>query len=365
DGNAVAIQNSTGNSTNSWQTAPAVGQTVDTGRGLSFTFTGNLGVSTALNYTAAGISFRVEKTDTLADVANKFNSSLQPEGNETVASIIGNQLVLTAANTGENHQMMITDGAGFALDEKQKAQNAKLTVNNIDLVRQSNNNLTDVVYGVSLNLSADAVGADGTGKSATLNVVSNNDAAQSSIDTFITKFNNLEDYIAERSAVTKVDDTTFNRGPLADDSSFSELRTNMLFGLMERVNTTGKYSSLADIGITIDDNLKVTISDSAKLTQAMQDNPDDVTKIMDNIFGKLDTQLSAFGGTSGYLSAAVTNLNNNISDLGTDITNLTDQLNTRQSNLVSQYADIQTELMTLSYTQQTLNSFYGTSNSLS
>jgi len=364
DGKVVPILDSKGNSTSSWQTAPATGQTVDTGRGLTFTFTGKPGVSEILNYTAAGVTVKINKTDTLADVANNINDSLQPDGHTAVASIIGDQLVLSSANTGTNHEMIYTDNAGFGLIEKQTAQNAKLTVNKIDLERQSNVNLTDVVYGVTLNLAEDAVGPDGTGKSATLNITSNNDATKSALDTFITKFNGLEDYIAERTAITKVDDKTFSRGPLADDTSFSDLRSNLMFDLMAQVDTGGKYKSLADIGITLDDNLKVSVSDSDKLAQALEQNPNDVTKIMDSVFGKVDSELSAIGGTTGYLNDAVKNLDINISDLGTDITNLTDQLNTRQTNLVSQYADMQAQLQSISYTQQTLNSFYGTSNSI-
>ncbi|HVP21261.1 MAG TPA: flagellar filament capping protein FliD [Anaerolineaceae bacterium] len=377
DNNAVSIKNSDGNFTTGWQTVTDPSAEIDTGRGLKLRFSANAadnaGSSANVNYVAGGTSISISTTDTLADIAGKINAANQPDGHRAAATVIGNNLVLTAAQTGLNHATIFADShstPNFGFTQKQNAQNADFMVNGIQLYTQSNTNLTNVINGVTLNLAGDATynkiddvtkETKVIGRSATLVVTSNNDSAKNNISDFITKFNSLQSYLADKTGVTQNADNTYTRGALSDDSSFSELRSNLFSMIVSRLDS-GVFKSLGDIGITIDDNLQLSISNSSKLDSALNDHMSDVNTLMDSIMGSLDTVLGRFGGSSGYLNQAAQNLNYNLTDLNNSIKEMNSRLDDRQTSLYNQYADIQAQLQMLAYTQQTMSAFYGTTS---
>jgi flagellar capping protein FliD len=105
----------------------------------------------------------------------------------------------------------------------QEAANAVFKVNGLTVTRSQNSGLTDVITGVTLNLAADAE----AGKKATLTVNTDWSAARSAVDSFITKFNEVQTFIALKSSVestTISGVTTYTRGTLADDNAFGDLR---------------------------------------------------------------------------------------------------------------------------------------------
>mgnify|MGYP000949468333 FL=1 len=363
DGNAVSILNQSGDATSTWQDAPAAGAAVDTGRGLKFTFTGAAGTTASLSYTAAGTSITVAEEDSLMDIAKKINASVQPDGHGVVASVIGKQLVLTAASTGTNHTLMYTDGVGLGMSNQVAADDAVITVNGITLTRQSNTKLTDVIGGVTLNLAADAVDANGEGRSATLNITNNSTSAQDTVKSFVEAFNNLQTYISAKTAITKVNET-YTRGALASESIFKDLRSNLFSIFMQRVGSTNLYRGLSDIGLSIGDDLKVSISDSAALENALTNHESDVNALFDSILGEMDSTLGRFLGTSGYMSQSIRNLDAQITDMGVDITNLTERLTDREASLYQQYGEMQATLNSLSSTYSLFSSIYGSKNSL-
>jgi len=342
----------------------------DTLRGMKITFndTGDISKSTTIGYAAMGRKIDVDQNDSLVNIAEKINSAMQPEKGAVIATVIGKQLLLTGQNTGTGHRMVYSSELaahlGFAADlnnpslDLQTEQDAQFKVNGLPEVgfftSKKNSGITDVLSGVTLNLADDS-----EGKSATISIASNSEDAKTAIDSFITKFNDLQSYLQTETAVTKVDDQNYTRGPLADDSMFSSFRSDMFSIFMEPVTMPGLYKSLNDLGITIDDNLKVTISDSAKLDDAFKNHSSDFQAVIDAVMQKMDDRLSVYSGSSGYLPSAISNIDIQISDIGVDITDLTDRLNDRYNSLTDQYGAIQSQLLQMSYQQQMMSSIYG------
>jgi flagellar capping protein FliD len=360
DGNVVSIADKTqtdGSLTTSWQNLTA-GETYDTQRGFSITFsdTPAAGQST-VHYTAAGATVSVGATDSLIDIVNKINKSNQPDGQEVQATIVGNQMVFTAAHTGTDHtlQYSMTGGLDFGtFTPLQDAANAEFSVNNILFTRQSNTNLTDVISGATVNLANDA-----EGKSASLVISEDTSQARSAIDDFVSQFNDILGYLAQSTSVTKNSDGTYTRGTLAGDSIFSELRGDLFYNMMDSYATGGSFTSLRDIGITIGDDLTLSVSDSDKLNKALTSNFDDVTKVLDQAMGKVNTTLGRFTGNSGqggYLDSALTGIDDQISSLNDQIDTLSGRLDDRQQSLVNQYSQMQAQLLNLTYMQQTISS---------
>jgi len=360
DGNAVAIldqEAGDGSTTTSWQDASS--GVVDTGRGLQLTLGTGMVTSTEIDYTAAGLSVAVETTDSLINIATKINEAGQPEGREVEATVVGNQLVLTAENTGTNHTMIYSDGVGlgFSGTDLQTARDASFSVNDIAFTRSSNTGISDVIQHVSFSLAADA-----EGKTATLDVVSDTSGAEDAVNSFIEQFNKTISYIEAKSAITKstVDETvTYTRGALANDTIFSDLRSDLLTMFFGEIEDAGEYTSLRNIGLSINDNLRASISDSAALKEALTDNLGDVSSLLDGVMVEFNNTLSRFtGSTSGYMDTALDMLESQYGDVSSDIKAMNERLEDREEALTLEYAELQAQLINMQYAQQMWSSIY-------
>ncbi len=399
NGKAVTIRKGDNNTdtTDSWQNIPGGGGNFDTGRGLVIHFgsdptsyqAGTLADGTAaeIGYVAQGAHIQVAATDSLADFVSSINAAKYAEGDGVTASIVNRQLILSATNTGTDHVLnssnLLDNGTGgtngvlhdlgvlasgstdFKYISVQDALDASFTVNGIPVVRNSNTGLTDVINGVSINLAADA-----GGKSATLSVKQDTSAAKSAIQGFMDKFNDIVSYLDEKTSVTSTNDgtkTTYTRGTLADDNVFSELRMQLLSLFMQNSTNSSSYKSLRDIGLTIDDSLQASISDSSKLEELLNSDLSGVQSLFDSVMEQIDTKIGGFTGVrsgSDYLDDAVLNLDNQLKEINDDISQMDDYLAERQNYLIDQYSEIQAQLQMLSYTQQMWSSIYGTVNQL-
>jgi flagellar hook-associated protein 1 FlgK len=118
DGEVIGIDDGAGAMTTAWQDY-AGGATIDTGRGLSFTFNAAAtdGVQVRVNYTAAGIdmtdaaqvgTFAIDATDSLSTIAQKINNSasLQTYGRGIKAVVVENQLYLVPSEAGSAHAVI-------------------------------------------------------------------------------------------------------------------------------------------------------------------------------------------------------------------------------------------------------------------
>ncbi|MCB9134660.1 MAG: flagellar filament capping protein FliD [Anaerolineales bacterium] len=364
DGKVVSISNGDDSYTTAWQKVTT--GDFDTGRGvtLSLDASGTAG-STTFDYTAAGVEIAIEAEDTLMNIATKINAADQPVGRDVAASIVGKQLILTAAHTGTAHTMIYSDavGLGFSGGNLQTAEDATFTVNGIAFTRSSNTGLTDVINGVTLNFTADA-----EGHSATLDVKSDMSAARTAVETFVKQFNDIQIYLQAKTSVSAVNNgqtLTYTRGTLADDYAFSNLRSELFSTFMTSSTNSGEYSNLRNIGLTINDSLQATITDADKLDAALENNFDDVVALLDDMMAKFDTQLERFTGSStGYLNQAMESIDRQISELNDDISSTETRLEEKQTSLIDQFGAMQAQLLALSYMQQSWSSIYNSSMNL-
>jgi flagellar hook-associated protein 2 len=391
DGNAVNVQQgTTGVYSNGWQAIPTLGGTYDTGRGLTVNFAADgytpaSGSSAdATTYTAQGAKIVVAATDSLNDIANKINGATYGDGHAVSATVVDRQLILSAKSTGLDHRLIASDdpagtnqvlqqlgvlgtvqqpdGTYFA-HKMQDAQDAVFMVNGLQVSRSSNTNLTDVISGVSLSLTADAAE-----KSAMIDVTTDTSNAREALDTFITSFNTLTSYLQDRMAITSQTTdgvTTYTRGVLNGESAFDDLRQNLYSAFMNDSANSGTLTNLRQLGLSLDNNLKLVVSDSAKLENALTTNFDNAKKLLDAVAGKVDVQVGRFTGKTsgqalgtGYLTALQTSLDSENSEVGNSIISLTAQLTNRQQSLVNQFGEMQAQLYLMQYQQQQWQSIY-------
>jgi flagellar hook-associated protein 2 len=320
----------------------------------------------------------------LLDIVEKINRATYAENDGVVASIIDKQLVLSSASSGTasvlNASNVIDNEAGgtdgvfhrlgllatgstaFKYPAVQEASDATFKVNGLSVTRSKNTALTDVIAGVTLNLAADA-----EGKYATLTVERDLSAAQAAINTFVEKFNAVVLYLGQKSGVTSIDGTTYTRGALADDRAISEVRLRLFSLLMDSYPNSSAYSRLNDLGLGLNDSLQATIVDQTKLEQALSNDLAGVQSFLDEVMQAFDVELGRFTGTrstTSYISEAVSMLNSQMTDLNADITRLNSYLSEREQYLYNQYAQVQAQLVSLTYMRQMWASIYGMVNQL-
>lgn len=386
-GKAVSIRsgNSLTEVTSDWQAIPSGGGSFNTGRGLVIQFGDGSGYqegSAQLAYTSQGARITVSETDSLRDIVEKINTATYAENDSVVASIIDKQLVLSAASTGTSYKLdasnIIDNGTGgttgvlhqlgllaenstsFKHPAVQEASNATFKVNGLTVTRSKNSGLTDVIVGVTLNLASDA-----EGKYATVSVAKDLSSAKTAINTFVEKFNALVSYLEQKTGVTSIDSRTYTRGALADDLAFSELRLRLFSLFMNAYPNSSAYSRLRDIGLSLDDSLRASITDSAKLEGILVNDLKGVQTFLDEVMQTFDVELGRFTGTrsaTSYVTEAVSLLNNQMTNLNADITRMNTYLNEREQYLYDQYAQIQAQLVSLTYMRQMWASIYGSVN---
>ncbi len=346
DGTAVSIRKGTDNSfTDAWQAIPSSGS-YNTGRGLSLNLSSNgMTASTSLTYNAQGVSINIGTSDTLRSIVSAINAASQPDGRDMKASIVGNKLVIAAAQTGANHSMLFTDGAnlGFGAD-LQPAQDAVFSVNGLSITRSRNSNLSDVIDGVTLNLAGDA-----EGKTAHLSVAGSSDNAGNAMNTLVSKFNAAFSHLTNKLAVTSKTEgvkTTYTRGPLTGDIFIKGLRTDLYYQMSHSYTNSGSFKRLTDIGLSFDKDMKLSL-DSVKFNDAMKNHSTDVTALLDAAMGSFNTMLSRQTGTSGSLQTTLTSLENQVKDYDAKISKKNESLTTFKQSLYDKYLNYQMTLADL------------------
>ena len=349
DGNAVSIRKTDGSSTftSDWQN---MGNGVyNTGRGqiLTMNKTGNP-ENTTFHYAAKGASISIKSSDTQRTIVSAINAASQPDGHDFKASIVANQLVLTSTQSGTNHAMVYSDGAGLGFNTLlQDAQNAQFTVNGMSVSRSSNTNLADVVEGVTFSLAGDA-----EGKSARLSITANAEKAVGLMNTLVSKFNATISHLKDKMASTSKTvngKTTYTRGALSGETIFSSFRTDITYRMSRSYTNSGNFKRLEDVGISFDKDMKLTL-DSSKFSDALKNNTSDVTALLDAGMGEMNTLISRYTGTSGLLTRTLSSIESQGKEYDQRIAKYNAYTETRKQSLYNQYMAYQAQLVDLGNT---------------
>jgi len=257
------------------------------------------------------------KGETLEDLRNAINAD---KSLGIKASIVDNgkskQLVLSSAATGEDRAFKISgeDGlagldytpgtdndAGNALYSIQKAQNALLTVDGMDISRSSNT-IKDVVDGVTLTLNkVSAKDKDDSFVSSTFSVTDDTASAKKSLKEFVEAYNEL---MTEIGNLTYYDKDSKEGSVLTGDSVTRSLQTQLRSVINDSLSEVGGVKGLAALGITSkaykDGPDGTLVIDEAKLDKALANEDLDIAAFFAGANGekgfgaKLEEKISSF-----------------------------------------------------------------------
>ncbi|GAC41326.1 flagellar filament capping protein FliD [Paenibacillus popilliae] len=195
--------------------------------------------------------------------AGEENGFHQGNGSSSGIGITGSGSVLSDLG-------LLSDGS---LHEVQAAQNAKLTVNGLN-VESASNEVKDVIDGVTLQLQKE-------GSSAMITVGQDSDKVLEKVKEFVDAFNEVRKLIREGLAKPEetTDSTSYKKKTLQGDSTLRQL--DMMLGSWMSGNIAG-LGTLADLGIEIDKDKKGSemtgeiVFDETKFKEALERDPEKV-----------------------------------------------------------------------------------------
>ncbi|MDO8958453.1 MAG: flagellar filament capping protein FliD [Rhodocyclaceae bacterium] len=206
--------------------------------------------------------------------------------------------------------------ASASLVPTQTADDAKLTINGIEITRSSNT-ITDAIEGVTLSLAKGTLATPGT---TTLSVAKNTGATAAAIGAFVKAYNDAVTQLKNSSAY---DATNKKASTLTGDSTVRSIQSQ-LNGLVQSSLTgiAGGIGRLSDIGVTVQANGTLAV-DNTKLNAALADREKDVGALFTQtttgnigIAVRFNAALEAMVGTGGLISSRTDGISASVKDLG-------------------------------------------------
>ena len=233
------------------------------------------------------------------------------------------------------------DGSGGQIydvgtSETDSALNSKFTLNGLTLFRNSNT-VDDAIKGLTFSLEGT------TTQPASFSVAPDEASIEDTVNTFIEKYNGVLDFIQNKS---KIDPEADTRGPFAGESQFRSLRFQLRSDAVQPVTglPDDAPSRLSNIGITVEDDGKLKLSDKEALTNAITENPSAVQELFssdDGIATRLLERVDRYVGSDGILDNRKESIDRSNRRLDDRIGRIDRRLERRREQLTAQFAQLQ------------------------
>lgn len=301
------------------------------------------GMRDAINGADAGVSATIIK---VGDGSYRLSLTSSETGSDNAVS----KIAVTGDDTLQGIVGYDASASSNAMTESVTAQNAKLTVNNVE-IENSSNTISDALEGITLNLN------DTTTGNQTLTITKDTSKAESAIKTWVDAYNTLLDQFSSLTKYTAVDvgadaqDTS--NGALLGDSTLRTIQTQ-LKSMLTNAQSSSTYKSLAQIGITTDPTTGSLELDSDKLETALSSDTDGVKEMIvgdgktTGITTTIATNLTGWLSSTGIVQAATDGVSKTLNDL-------TDQYNTMSTRIDNMVARYKTQFTQLDVLMSSLN----------
>ncbi|KAF2410752.1 flagellar hook-associated protein 2 [Pseudomonas antarctica] len=334
--------------------------------------------ATTLTISQSGKNFdlSVPAGSTLQQVRDSINSQFGTAG--LSANILtdsnGSRLILTSTNGGVGSDLTMSGNSGIDTGYKvvDVPQNAKYTIDNIP-AESKTNNITDAVSGVSIKLlslsptvTPNDPNTDNPPRTAmTISVTTSTTALKSGVKGFVDTYNALLKAMNAETKVTKDAAGNSIAATLTGDSTMRTLQA-AIRNEFNSLSGNGTLKSLAQFGVTTDQNTGALSIDSKQWDKAVLTNAADINSIFSGktgLLARLTAATDAYAKpTTGILATRTTSLADSLKDLTAQQTDLDERLTTMQDALTRKYTAMDTLVAQL---RQQSNSILGTLNAIS
>lgn len=359
--------------------------------------------SGTLKISAGSKSIDIDVTaanNSLAGIRDAINAKGESFSASIVSDASGSRLILNSTNSGDNNNISVvatpngvTSGAnslsvlnftpvvdastptGFAAPNSSvpggadanagaggvitKAQSAKLTVDGLQIVSDSNM-VANAIEGVTLNLAA----VTDAGKSVDITVGVDKSVAKAAIAKFVDAYNALTNTINTLTSVVQVGEGKAPvTGPLLGDATVRGMASGIRNELV-KMTGSGGVQALASLGITsqvgtagaVDGTLKI---DGTKLDTALDKSFSDIGNYFtgtNGLAGRLDKSVNYYMQAGGVLDQRIKGLQATTTNIDKQRADLTDRMTKLSERLTLQWTTMDALVGRLKKTSESLTS---------
>jgi flagellar hook-associated protein 2 len=192
----------------------------------------------------------------------------------------------------------------------------------------------------------------------TITIDTDTETVTSDIQAFMDDFNSSIDFLKENA---RMNPDTRVRGALSNDSTYSGLRSQLLGVVLNQVTSDDAFDRMADIGIGMDSNGKLSFIDSEKFTSALETDTNIVANIFNNssdgIATMLEQTISNFTKTGGIIDSSKSQIDDTMVRLGTSMKRVDNQLLAKENRIRSDLARMQESMARLNNQSSYLSIF--------
>ena len=279
---------------------------------------------------------------------------------------------LTVASTDGTSSFSINEPA-FGFTQAVAGANAQVTVDGIP-IQSASNTVTGAIPGVTLSLLGAAPGSQ-----IAVTVAPDVTTISTAINQFVTDYNSTLNLVNtqfnDTSTTSSTGTTTTSQGVLASDPTVRDLQSTLeealAFTATPATGTTTTVNSLADLGVTVNNDGSLSV-DSTTLDNALTNDPNDVANFFEgsalngfanNFYNALNTYTSpangAFTVDLSSMSSSTSSLNSQISDFETNY------IASQQTLLTANFSKAEEALQQMPEQMQQLNAELGFNNNSS
>lgn len=283
-----------------------------------------------------------------------LSSEVTGEGTDLYVKGTGDLAALNI-NVDEDGNHDLTQQSGTGAGSITLASNASYKIDGLEL--SSSTNTVTALSGLSIKLTA-----EGT---TTLTVAPNTEGLKTSIEAFVSAYNNL---ITVTNALTRVttseDETSTDAGALVGDALVRSLLGSIRNELVQPSTGSGELSVLAQLGVTTNKDGTLSIDD-AKLSSALETHYDEVQAFFvgdDGLIPRLKSVTEPYTAPGGLLAGRTESLQKTMTQLSEQqqaldrrIDSLTTSLYTKYNNMDILVAQLQATSESILATLNALN----------
>lgn len=284
---------------------------------------------------------RLSMTAKNMGVDNQIILQEKDSSSESLLNFLGYSLNANTPRTVDRDTVISDGSSGYIYDAS--ALNAKFQFNGMDIQRNSNV-VSDLVEGLTLSLTAEMKDTD---PNINISVAGSTSSVKTKITDFVSKFNDVYNYVKINSSTS-----TVARGKFTGDATAISLLNGLSQAAYTRVSgiADGKLGRLGELGISFASDGGLTISDSSKLDSKIANNLSEVEAIFNSDSGvasKLYNLVNPYLGSDGYLAKVNSSYTKTITDLSSKITSTQTRIDKSADVMRKKYEALQTQLAAL------------------